>query len=120
MVKEVEDPAAPRLVVALDLAGGGLAGELAAGRAAWYAYEALGRGYDVVLATVEPGGAVTARVGPPTDVNQRLARIEQVKRFEVLPVEWTAESEELTPTLKLRRRIIHAKYAEHIDALYQS
>jgi long-chain acyl-CoA synthetase len=52
-------------------------------------------------------------------VNQRLSRIEQVKRFEVLPVEWTAESEELTPTLKLRRRIIHAKYAEHIDALYR-
>jgi long-chain acyl-CoA synthetase len=50
--------------------------------------------------------------------NQRLARAEQVKRFEVLPVEWTAESEELTPTLKLRRRIIHAKYAERIDALY--
>jgi long-chain acyl-CoA synthetase len=50
--------------------------------------------------------------------NQRLARIEQVKHFQVLPVEWTAESEELTPTLKLRRRIIHAKYAEHIDALY--
>jgi long-chain acyl-CoA synthetase len=51
--------------------------------------------------------------------NQRLARAEQVKRFEVLPVEWTAESEELTPTLKLRRRIIHAKYAERIDALYE-
>jgi long-subunit acyl-CoA synthetase (AMP-forming) len=51
--------------------------------------------------------------------NQRLSRIEQVKRFEVLPVEWTAESEELTPTLKLRRRIIHAKYAERIDALYR-
>ena len=50
--------------------------------------------------------------------NQRLARAEQVKRFEVLPVEWTAESEELTPTLKLRRRIIHAKYAERIEALY--
>jgi long-chain acyl-CoA synthetase len=50
--------------------------------------------------------------------NQRLARAEQVKRFELLPVEWTAESEELTPTLKLRRRIIHAKYAEHIEALY--
>jgi long-chain acyl-CoA synthetase len=51
--------------------------------------------------------------------NQRLARIEQVKRFEILPVEWTAESEELTPTLKLRRRIVHAKYAERIEALYQ-
>ena len=74
VVKEVEEPAAPRLVVALDLGGGGLAGELAAARAAWYAYEALGRGYEVVLATAEPGGPVTARVGPPTDVNQRLAR----------------------------------------------
>jgi long-subunit acyl-CoA synthetase (AMP-forming) len=51
--------------------------------------------------------------------NQRLSRIEQVKRFEVLPVEWTAESEELTPTLKLRRRVIHAKYAERIQALYE-
>jgi long-chain acyl-CoA synthetase len=50
--------------------------------------------------------------------NQRLSRIEQVKRFELLPVEWTAESEELTPTLKLRRRIIHAKYATEIDGLY--
>jgi long-chain acyl-CoA synthetase len=34
-------------------------------------------------------------------------------------VEWTAESEELTPTLKLKRRIIHAKYAAEIDRLYQ-
>ena len=36
----------------------------------------------------------------------------------MLPVEWTAESDELTPTLKLRRRIIHAKYSERIEALY--
>lgn len=74
VVKEVEEPAAPRLVVALDMGGGGVAGEAAAGRAAWYAYEALRRGYEVVLATAEPGGPSTRRVGPPTDVNQRLAR----------------------------------------------
>ena len=74
VVKEVEDPAAPRLIIALDLGGGGLPGEMAAARAAWYAYEALGRGYEVVLATAEPAGPVTAAVGPPTDVNQRLAR----------------------------------------------
>ena len=91
VVKEVEEPGAPRLVVALDLGGGGAAGEAAAGRAAWYAYEALRRGYEVVLATAEPGGPVsgpggrsdhqsrgsrpvTGRMGPPTDVNQRLAR----------------------------------------------
>jgi long-chain acyl-CoA synthetase len=52
-------------------------------------------------------------------VNQRLSRIEQVKRFMVVPVEWTAESEELTPTLKLKRRVIHAKYGTEIDTLYR-
>jgi long-chain acyl-CoA synthetase len=50
--------------------------------------------------------------------NQRLARVQQVKQWRLLPVEWTAETEELTPTLKLRRRIVHAKYADVLDALY--
>jgi long-chain acyl-CoA synthetase len=50
--------------------------------------------------------------------NQRLARVQQIKAWRLLPVEWTAESEELTPTLKLRRRVVHAKYADVIDALY--
>ena len=50
--------------------------------------------------------------------NQRLARVQQVKRWHLLPVEWTAETEELTPTLKLKRRIVHAKYADIIDTLY--
>jgi long-chain acyl-CoA synthetase len=50
--------------------------------------------------------------------NGRLARVQQIKRWRLLPAEWTAESEELTPTLKLRRRVIHAKYAEAIEALY--
>jgi long-chain acyl-CoA synthetase len=88
--------------------------ELAPG---WAARNGLG-GAD--LATLAGDGQVLAEVQLAVDAaNQHLARIEQVKRFEVLPVEWTAESEELTPTLKLRRRIIHAKYAERIDALYQ-
>ena len=52
------------------------------------------------------------------DANQRLARVQQVKRWRLLPVEWTAESEELTPTLKLKRRIVHAKYAGVLEGLY--
>jgi long-chain acyl-CoA synthetase len=64
----------------------------------------------VVLAEI--GDAVAA-------VNQRLARVQQVKRWGLLPVEWTAETEELTPTLKLRRRIVHAKYADVLDTLYE-
>jgi long-chain acyl-CoA synthetase len=50
--------------------------------------------------------------------NARLSRPEQVKSFELLPTEWTAESEELTPTLKLKRRVVHVKYADVIDRLY--
>jgi long-chain acyl-CoA synthetase len=50
--------------------------------------------------------------------NERLARVQQVKTWRLLPVEWTADSEELTPTLKLKRRVVHAKYADVIDALY--
>jgi long-chain acyl-CoA synthetase len=52
------------------------------------------------------------------DANERLARVQQVKRWRLLPVEWTAESGELTPTFKLRRRVVHAKYADVIGALY--
>ena len=50
--------------------------------------------------------------------NEKLAQVQQVKAWRLLPVEWTAETEELTPTLKLKRRVVHAKYADVIDALY--
>jgi len=50
--------------------------------------------------------------------NERLSRPEQVKTFELLPVEWTAESEELTPTLKLKRRVVSTKYSDVVDRLY--
>ncbi len=50
--------------------------------------------------------------------NNHLARVQQIKRWDLLPGEWAPESEELTPTLKLKRRVIHAKYADIIDSLY--
>ena len=65
--------------------------------------------HPAVLAAVEEAVAAA---------NQQLARVQQVKRWRLLPVEWTAESEELTPTLKLKRRVVHAKYADDIDTLY--
>ena len=83
----------------------------------WAARQGIATGSDV--AELARDVAVLEEVQLAVDAaNQRLSRIEQVKRFELLPVEWTAESEELTPTLKLRRRIIHAKYATEIDGLY--
>jgi long-chain acyl-CoA synthetase len=60
----------------------------------------------------------TAVAAAVTAANQQLARVQQVKAWRLLPAEWTAESEELTPTLKLKRRVIHAKYADIIDSLY--
>jgi long-chain acyl-CoA synthetase len=50
--------------------------------------------------------------------NSRLARIEQIKRYHVLPKAWTPESGELTPTLKLKRRVINDRYSADIEALY--
>ncbi|MGW0803804.1 AMP-dependent synthetase/ligase [Nonomuraea sp. NPDC002799] len=59
----------------------------------------------------EVGAAVEA-------ANAKLARVQQVKKWALLGTEWTAETEELTPSLKLKRRIIHAKYADVIESLY--
>jgi len=73
------------------------------------------------LAELAANPAVLAEVGRAVEAaNARLARVQQVKYWELLPVEWTAESEELTPTLKLKRRVVHAKYADVIDGLYRS
>jgi len=71
------------------------------------------------LAELAENPAVIAAVGQAvTAANEHLARVQQVKRWQLLPVEWTSESEELTPTFKLKRRVIHHKYADVIDALY--
>lgn len=52
-------------------------------------------------------------------VNTRLARVQAVKKFHILPDELTVDGGELTPTLKLRRKIILAKYAVQIEAMYE-
>lgn len=50
--------------------------------------------------------------------NERLSRPEQVKKWVLLTNEWTAESAELTPTLKLKRRVVNENYADQIAAMY--
>ena len=51
-------------------------------------------------------------------VNDRYAQVEQIKRFKILHRDFTLESGELTPSLKLKRNVIYANYAEHFDELY--
>jgi long-chain acyl-CoA synthetase len=50
--------------------------------------------------------------------NSHLSRVEQIKRFTILPCDWPPAGDELTPTMKLRRKPIHEKYAAEIEALY--
>jgi long-subunit acyl-CoA synthetase (AMP-forming) len=50
--------------------------------------------------------------------NTRLARVEGIKRFTVVPTDWLPGGDELTPTMKLKRRAIAEKYAAEIEAMY--
>jgi long-chain acyl-CoA synthetase len=51
--------------------------------------------------------------------NAEVSQAESVRKFRVLPVEWTSETGELTPTLKLKRRVIAERYAKEIEELYR-
>ena len=51
-------------------------------------------------------------------INEKFARVEQVKKFEILPDDLSQESGELTPTLKVKRNVVAEKYEKDVDALY--
>jgi long-chain acyl-CoA synthetase len=89
------------------------------------------RPYLVALIVLDPdaAGAFAARHGQAAirpaieqgiaHANERLARAEQIKRFAILPGDWTPGGPELTPTIKLKRRTIAERYRNEIEALYQ-
>ncbi len=52
------------------------------------------------------------------ETNRHVSNVEAIKRFTVLPADWTPETEELTPTLKLKRRVINQKFADAIEEMY--
>ncbi len=86
------------------------------------------RPYNVALLVLDPENgagldpadpAVVARIQAEVDAaNAQLSRVEQIKRFRLLDAEWLPGGDELTPTMKLKRRPIAAKYAAEIDAIY--
>jgi long-chain acyl-CoA synthetase len=54
------------------------------------------------------------------DLNKRLAQFETIKKIVIVPDEFTVATGEITPTLKLKRRVIEARYKQQIDELYES
>jgi len=53
------------------------------------------------------------------EINSKLAKYETIKKFVIVPVEFTVDGGELTPTLKLKRRVIYEKYKDKIECLYE-
>jgi long-chain acyl-CoA synthetase len=84
------------------------------------------RPYVVALVTIDPEqaegvdpAAIRGRVQAVVDgVNDDRSRYEQIKRFTILTRDFTAEEDEVTPTLKLKRRVVEAHFAREIEELY--
>jgi len=82
----------------------------------WAASEGI---QDTSLAALAVNPEVLAQIQADVDhVNSNFSQVEGIKRFTVLHEEWLADSEELTPTMKLKRRGITARYAAEIESLY--
>jgi long-subunit acyl-CoA synthetase (AMP-forming) len=83
---------------------------------AWAAQNGLeGRALEELAESDALIAAVQAGVD---EANAGLSRVEQIKKFKILPSDWSPGGDELTPTMKLKRRPIDRKYAEEIEALY--
>jgi long-chain acyl-CoA synthetase len=52
------------------------------------------------------------------EVNARVGRVEQVKKFVILPEDLSQATGELTPTLKVKRNVVNEKFAEEVERLY--
>ena len=83
---------------------------------AWAAQEGLA---DASLDSLARDERVRAAVDEGIDAaNAKLARVEQIKRFHIVEGDWLPGGDELTPTMKLKRKPIAEKYAAAIDAMY--
>jgi len=83
------------------------------------------RPYVTALVTLDEAELGTSNRDPEAlvqelvdDVNRDRTRVEQIKRFVILPRDFSQEEGEVTPTLKLRRRVIHEHFADEIEKLY--
>ncbi len=83
----------------------------------WAAAEGITGGIDELASD---GRVIALIQGVVDDVNASRSRFEQIKRFTILPRDFTMERDEMTPTLKLKRRTIHEHYAAEIASLYDA
>ncbi len=81
-------------------------------------YDNQGKTYPGNHAVLEDKATLTLIKESINQYNRNFNQVEQVKRFALIPAEWTIEGGELTPTLKLKRKVIHEKYKDQISSIY--
>jgi long-chain acyl-CoA synthetase len=75
---------------------------------------------DASAAAMAADAEVRAQIAEAVEgANSHLSRVEQIKRFTILATDWLPDSDELTPTMKLKRKPIERKYATEIESLYE-
>ena len=81
----------------------------------WASQNGIERSFEDLAGDERVQAAITAAV---EEANSKMARVEQIKKFKLIPGEWLPGGDELTPTMKLKRKPIAEKYEDEIEDLY--
>jgi long-chain acyl-CoA synthetase len=81
-------------------------------------YNTQGKSYPGNLAVLEDQEVWTLIKQSVNQYNRDFNPVEQIKKFALIPAEWSVEKGELTPTLKLKRRVILERYKDLVSSLY--
>jgi long-chain acyl-CoA synthetase len=81
--------------------------------------QAFSAEHDIPVDDLPASEAMRAEVQKAVDeVNSHVGRVEQIKKFEILPHDFTQETGEMTPSLKVKRNVVNEKYADVVDQVY--
>jgi long-chain acyl-CoA synthetase len=83
--------------------------------------EGKGRPADTAMTTLVDDPEIVAEIQAAVDAaNKQVSKAESIRSFEILPVEWTVEGGQLTPSLKLKRSVVMKEFAGEVEKIYAS
>jgi long-chain acyl-CoA synthetase len=81
--------------------------------------ESKGRPKDILMAQLAADPEVVAEIQAAVDAaNKQVSKAESIRSFAILPVEWTVEGGQLTPSLKLKRSVVMKEFADEVEKIY--
>lgn len=82
--------------------------------------DAKGKDANLTIADLVDDGDLRAEIQAAVDTaNKAVSQAESIRKFKILPVDWTEEGGELTPSLKLKRNVVMSEFGAEVEALYQ-